>query len=105
MEREYNQLIECTFQPKIKSLNKEHLKLNENATDLVPGMKEFVEKKTQIMRKKIQDEKYKEKVFNLEKRYKSKTCTSVQEFQLSHKYYDGKAKKELLEEANEKFKK
>lgn len=52
-----------------------------------------MEKRNQAMKRKIEDERYKEKIFNLEKRYKSKTFTEVQEFKLSHKCYDGKAKK------------
>ena len=84
MEKEYNELVECTFQPKIKSLNRGELGLNENRAEGIPGVREFVENRNRAVQMKVEDEKYKEKIFNLEKRYRPKTCTAVQEFKLSH---------------------
>ena len=58
MESEYNELVQCIFQPKIKNLNKEQLKLSEKTADFVSGVKKFVEKKNKGMKMKIDEEKY-----------------------------------------------
>jgi hypothetical protein len=40
MEKEYQELVECTFHPQTKSFNKQILK--ENIETLVPGAKSFI---------------------------------------------------------------
>jgi hypothetical protein len=59
MEKEYNELVECTFQPKIKSLNKGQLGLNENRAEGIPGVREFVEMKHKAVQMRVEEEKYK----------------------------------------------
>jgi hypothetical protein len=55
MEKEYNELVECTFQPKIKSLNRGELGLNENRAEGIPGVREFVENRNRAVQMKVED--------------------------------------------------
>jgi hypothetical protein len=55
MEKEYNELVECTFQPKIKSLNRGELGLNENRAEGIPGVREFVENRNRAVQMRVED--------------------------------------------------
>jgi len=84
--KEYNQMKECTFDPKINKDMPESF-LESKLGKVVSGAEAFLEQRDRANRLKNEEKSRKEKVFNLESRYnpiKHQTYTQPKPFNFAH---------------------
>ena len=84
--REYNEMKECTFGPKIKRDMPESFH-ESKLGKVVSGVEAYLEQRDRAKRMKQEENKRKDKVFNIESRYdpaKHSTYTQPKPFNFSH---------------------